>query len=571
MDIQIKKDKLFWYTVIFVFFVTIALRFVWLGNFPSGMNHDDTELMLSAKTYFIYHTDSSGAYLPLSIVKNGLESQSTGVPSILLAPFLGLLPTNLSSVHLAYGIVNILTAFGILLLIKRLTKKNKFAALSSLTFLLMPWSFAYSRYTLATPIVVLLLVYGLYFLFSKNKKQIYTSSLFFILASYSYFGSLPVILAITFFSSLLAYKKTKLLKPILMSFLVLLIAVFGYMLIAKHTPNSLINQRSWEFAFQDLDRFSVQVNDDRRTSIDFPLNNIFINKYTAIFDETLRKYVKAFGTDNLFYYGDPRAAYNFGNQGFLLPLDLLLIPVGIVGLYVVSPILLGLVATLTVFGPSASVLNVFGEFYIFRSYPLTLAFPIISAAGLYFISQKSENLKLGKFILPGLLIIYLGFFLRFTHFFLLSFPVQEEDNFATQERVVSNYLLRTKQPTYLVVLDPHPHFKSYVFFSGELNLLKENDYTSQEYKFNNIIISSECPKTFNGTVIIDTRVDCKYQNGERKVIQWQRDSGSQYDIYNDQVCNSVDLTSYRRIHKVSDYDIERLSTEEFCNRWIFRY
>ena len=87
---------------------------------------------------------------------------------------------------------------------------------------------------------------------------------------------------------------------------------------------------------------------------------------------------------------------------------------------------------------------------------------------------------------------------------------------------------------------------------------------------NNITITNECKTEYNSDVLLyDTRVNCNQNFGEEfLVIQNQSDSGVSFKIFNDSLCKSFVTTSYRRSHLISDYNIEMMDNEMFCNRWI---
>ena len=146
-------------------------------------------------------------------------------------------------------------------------------------------------------------------------------------------------------------------------------------------------------------------------------------------------------------------------------------------------------------------------------------------------------------------------------FFLFRYSIDQQDNHFISERVLSNYLIRlNKTDKDIIVIDPEPDrtYFQYIFYSGD------NLNTESKIEFLEI-----CPEKHTEEVlIINSKLNCDYKDAEYVVIQSQKDAGVRYKIYNDSLCNISDLTSYRRDHKITDYNIEGLNDKIFCNRWI---
>src|SRR3989304_9983963 len=102
-----QDKRILFFLVISVFL--IAVRFLWLDKFPPGFNHDEVDVVLSAKNYWVNGADISGVKFPLPLIATKTEGVSAGLPSILLAPILGPLDVNLSSTRFVSALVNILT------------------------------------------------------------------------------------------------------------------------------------------------------------------------------------------------------------------------------------------------------------------------------------------------------------------------------------------------------------------------------------------------------------------------------------------------------------------------------
>ena len=546
-----KKSGTFWAVVCFIIITGVLTRFLWLGNFPPGINHDDAELLLSAKTIWAFGKDASGVGIPMSAIANKLESGTTGIPSLLLSPIIGILPLTLFWARFVFVVINLLTALFLGLFINKLTKRKKLGILSSAFFLIMPWSFAFSKHTLAAPYALLFLTIGL-FLQVKNKNS---SILPLSISALSYFPALVFTPLIATAFSAVNFKNKK--KIFLIPAVIWIISL-GYIFLSKSIPESTLNIRSGELSISNIERFSSDVNDRRRTSIATPPSNLFINKYTLLFEELMLKQVAPFSVEFLFNHGDPSAAHNFESHGVLLPLDFVVIPLGIIGV-AANPVLGLFAATIAVFAPLGNTLNSLNNSFIFRAYGLVILFPILSASGLLFLKQKLKGRL--KHFATGLLLLYLMFFVRFLGFYFFQLPVAQEDNYVVHERVLVSYLQREKGPTRVSVVSPKQIINQYAFYAKDYNALFENS--------KDIIFTSECPENLSSVVVIDSKLTCQFQpDTKAQTIQLQRDAGEIYFIYNGTLCRDENLDPWRRTHKISDYNIENLSDKEFCNRWI---
>jgi len=87
----------------------VVLRFSFLGHFPAGLNHDEAEVIISAKSYWKYFTDSSLVPFPQSLLSNNTNAKLSGLPSLLLSPFIGPFYFNLTYTRLIFVGVNLFT------------------------------------------------------------------------------------------------------------------------------------------------------------------------------------------------------------------------------------------------------------------------------------------------------------------------------------------------------------------------------------------------------------------------------------------------------------------------------
>ena len=189
--------------------------------------------------------------------------------------------------------------------------------------------------------------------------------------------------------------------------------------------------------------------------------------------------------------------------------------------------------------------------------------------GIYYFLEK---LRWRNIAIVVLCFVYLAFFINFLIFFFFRYSVKQQVNHFLEERVLSGYLIRSLengQDVYVTVDFPYRIFYEYVLFS---NLLERKNLTLESgmetYKNGNLTVSGNCPgEEFVGTKVYRQGVDCS-KSGLFINIQNQKDAGVIFEIYDDSLCDYRELTSWRRSHLISDYDIENMSDKEFCNRWI---
>ncbi|MBU0572419.1 hypothetical protein KKE18_01905, partial [Patescibacteria group bacterium] len=176
--------------------VLIGIRFLWLDRFPVGINHDEAEVVLSAKTYWKYGTDISLTPFPKSIFTNETSGGLSGLPSFLLTPFIGWAELTLQVARLPFVVLNIASLGLLALIVWQLTKNIVLTFSTIFVGLINPWLFAYSRATTEAPFALFFILLGIYLLFKYQGKKVLYSIIPFILAFYSYFGAKPAVLAL---------------------------------------------------------------------------------------------------------------------------------------------------------------------------------------------------------------------------------------------------------------------------------------------------------------------------------------------------------------------------------------
>lgn len=534
----------------------IAIRLINLANSPIGINHDELEVMLSSR---------SGLLFPQALFFTNTEAGLAALPSFLMF-FFRFIPLNMLTSRLVFLLLNLATGVLLSVLVYKFTKIKMLSIICFLLFLVNPWSFLLSRSLTEAPFALFFTLLGILFLFSLKANKIFYSITFFIAAFLSYQGTKviipPLVIALIFLH-------WKFIGCIKIRTYVAYVGIFGclvlgYFIIAFLYPESTVTSRSGEFIFLNLDRYTKIVDDARMRTIDFPLTNLFVNKYTYLIKDFAQKYFGLFSPDLLFFKGDPRSTYTLGEHGLLYLPDFIFIITGIFGLgKILKNKLLGwIIFLLALLAPLGASLSLIENSYIFRTSLILPVFIVLTALGIYIVFLSLPQ-KLGKLFLVTVTAIYFILFINFLFVFFISFPVKQQENQYFSERVVVNYMLRNQKSNKKIVAivhSPYQIMNQYLFFS--------NNNSPGE----NLILSNNCiDLERDDIVIIQSGVKCPEPNEQKKVIQDQKDSGELYQIYNDQLCQNISHTSYNRFHFFSDYNVENLSDEQFCNRLINQY
>ncbi|WKZ26022.1 MAG: hypothetical protein QY322_01785 [bacterium] len=553
----------------------IGIRFIWLNSFPVGMDADQFEVALSSKTIANYSVDSSGTAWYKSIFSNDTKAGIAGFPSLILSPIYKVINGNLTESRLIFVLINLLTILFISFWLYELTQKKDILVFYITLFvgLINPWLFTYSRLPTEAPFALLMIMLGSYILTKFRNKKIFYSLPFFIAGFYSYFGSKPILLILVPILLIFhyVYNKRKNMYLYLVYLVIFVLTTVVYFIPLYGGQNTTFNQRSHkELIFLNPDHLMSKVNEYRKNSIDFPYKEIIINKYTFTGLKFTENYIGYISSDILFWKGDLRGLYTFEDHGLIYLLDLLFIVVGIYSLrkygYVVWPL-----ALFFVLAPVPSALSLNGDSYFYRSFLLVPSFIILIALGIY----ESILVLPKKYFTLGLLTIlftYLALFVVFLIFYFFRYPIRQHSNNFVEGRLISSYVDMVKdQEITVLTTSPYSIFNELIFYNRDYFDISMNNLSKEKsrYEIGKVLITDDCSELGRvGVVFLDSKLDCVIENEKYLVLQNQSDSGVTFKIFNDRLCNQSELAVYRRSHLISDYHIEKMTSDEFCNRWI---
>ncbi|MBP9690685.1 hypothetical protein KBD81_01250 [Candidatus Woesebacteria bacterium] len=561
-----------------VVLVILTTRFLFIDRFPPGMQHDEIEYVLSSKTYQMFGTDLSGVSFPESLISTRTHGSISPIPPLLFSPLWNILPLNLLTVRMAYTLLNVMTAIVFGLLVHSLFKNRILANIATLLFLLNPWSLYLSRQTIDATFALFFYLLGMYILIGQHKWSIPLSFLSFIFGFFSYNGA--KLLLVPLVGICLAYvyitqKQTKKNSVALISYLFLAITlVVGFLIASKMSPESVYSSRSSEIVFLNQDILSNTVNELRKTVIQTPFTSIFINKITVAIYLFFQQYLGAFSPQILFSTGE---VYRFHGY-FYLP-EALLLCVGLIRLFLTKKRVFFFITALLLIAPIITASSLNGQSILNRSFLLlpTLLIPI--SYGLIEVFRYLRFYVPKSLLLISAIGIYAVLFSNILFIYFFQLPIHEHGFYQVATRVLARYVSMESPHTkkmFIVSKEPRQLYLETVFYSHpELQeKLLQKKLTFQDHKtysIGNIDFIDSCPTNINPEyiyVISSDYVDCFPRIASTYLILDQVDAGTTFRAVGGVACHGVPLTRWRREHLISDYTIESLSVQKFCERWI---
>ncbi len=562
--------------IILIVLLAILLRFIWLDKIPNAIGGDEIVYTLNAKASFITGHDIFGTWSPV----NGLlfqypkgEAQAE-LPYILNSFIVGPLPFSLLSSRVPNLIMGILLVLFIFLVVKELLGKNT-AVFAALVASVNPWLIYIGRTAYEATPAMLFYFISLYVLLKARGWRILLTFPFLIAAFYSYIATklifLPFVFIIIIYAFIFINKKQYLKQYLLLFALCLLFLVFFIVSLKLNPQTARLDELLTPFD----PAISQEVDDIRKTSIQNPLIEIFVNKYTVFANIVATKTLKSFSFDYLFVYGDE--FFSIWRHGLFYYVDSIFLILGALFLFIKKRNVFFLFLLLALLGVVPQVFHTadVGNFSVHMT--MTIPFLIIligiGIEGLinYF---KNKNYKL---VLTSLiLLVYLFSTLNFANIYFFWHPLQGYFDFPI--RIVSSYALRSSNNQKVTIYSNSSFdlFKKYLFYSNSYNknTAKQiaNNLNSERYTFGNITFAS-CNsdldyENIETPVIADVKCNQETPDLPHLSISRLKDGGESFRIFNDRLCRGVVLNRYPSNLKISDFDIETLTIDKFCQTFI---
>jgi len=543
------------------------IRLFYLDRIPSGINDDELHFVLNAKSIFYGFSNIEGNTNPFQLGE---------ISSVIFAPIIGILPTNLFTARLPYVLISCLSLVLIYLITFKITKKFNLAIISALVAAINPWSIYTSRTSFDAPIAIFFYLLTFYLLTFKKPKYIYLSIITAFLAFNSYIGTKVLLPPFIIISSYFLWKFNK--KNGQHYLIVVLASLFITLNFITTLPNQSVGKRVNELITPSSPKIIDQVNLERQQSIQYkPINYLLTNKYTVYAKNFTQKYFYNFSTDILFLEGDHTATGSLWKMGYFYYIDAILILMGIIYLYIKNRIFLFLIGSFIFLSPIPEAIRSDTlPAYVFHSsfqYPFLF---ILIAAGLLLFWQIFSN----RFIRFSLVVVYLISFTNFVNIYFFKSPIYQPESFSFSKRVISNYLKlenSKNKEIYVLTREPEVLFRSYLFFTNSyqknnFNLVK-NIYSQSKdnISFNKIHFINHnkyLPNREDYTLIFDTDNFVIDEKESKLYISRLSDAGKIFSIFNGSTCQNFNLSTFPNNLTIKNIKLEKLDEKSFCERFI---
>ena len=577
------KISLIW---ILILFLALLLRVYRLDLNPVGLSHDD-ELreIINAKSLALTDSHTPGAVAGVLTKDDECPGNCVygELGAYILIPWMMLFPLGMVASKIPFTIASVGIVFFAGKFFENLSKSSKVGLLTGLLLAVNPWAIHFGRTAYFTTFSYTFYLWAAY-LFTRNvsfKSNLISGSIFSILASLFYFGTkpiLPFIILLGVLYNFYQFKKLHL-KFTSVFLITVILIIAGYLLLLT---NSYAGRRINEIGVNDNNQVNNLTNEQRRISLDIPLvRDLVINKYTVQTNIITGKYLGFFNPSFLYLTSAGSTDnYYISNHSYNYLIDLPFFIAGIVafgsslfsGLFLLFFIAIAVV-------PAA--FKITGDtIYTLRT---GLAYPLLtgtSAWGMFFLYTKLTKFK--KIFVFLLVCIYILSVMYFLIMYWYRTPVDKSIGWYHHKRIVVNYIQRLRKNSdkkvIVVTAQPADTFNTYVFYSGLYNNADKirqinNVLRSRMYEYNGIKFINSCKNISpdelkNDVIFIETTVQCDIEQKNTPKIANPRDSGGLYNIINESLCKDYPPDRYPNPKNLSDFKVEDLTKEKFCQLWI---
>lgn len=559
-----------------VLVLSLATRLIWLGQVPTGIPSDVLDFVIEAKSIFMSGHDTSGKWSPSKLAPIPNAYPKDELASTIISPLIGPLPLNLFTARLPSALSGI-AVIALIYLISLKLFGPLIAQAAGLVAVFNPGLFILNRSGFMESMVCAFFLLGFLILLSARGWVILTAFVPFFFGFYSYYGTKLIFLPFVFLVSFYAWKVVNKRRYLGQYLLLALFCIF----LVSYFIFSLQNQPANRLG-EILTPMSVEVsaltNEERRLSVMHPFIFAFNNKPVLFSRLFLEKYLNTFSTDFLFLHGGGNQYFSLWRQGVFYYLDFPLMILGLIFLLKKKNpwlLLVGLIAL----APLPAALSLKGGEYATRAIMIFPFLIILVAAGMIWLKEKVFGQKHGWVLMLGFFSLYLWQIANFGHLYFLRNPIYNSEGMAFSSRVLAHYLnLSRQEKTNVFVLSDNPlgSLKSFLFYTGEFGghkpslLLAKSE--SGDYVFENLVFSNnkESVSYQKGVVILDKDFDFFINNKNRPHLSISQlsDGGERFLIINDVLCSRVVLNSFPSQIRFSDFRVEKVNQNRFCEKFI---
>lgn len=531
--IKYVKQYLFLFSLIFIFVVSVALRFYQLGVNPPSLDWDEASLGYNAYSILKTGADEYGNKLPLTF--RSFDDYKPPVYVYLTVPSVSLFGLNEFAVRLPSALLGVIGIFATFFLVRELLKNTTIAFLSAFFLAISPWHLQFSRTAFEGNVGLTFFLLGALFFLrgTKTGKPLILASIFFILASYSYHSFrliVPLFIfisAIVFRKELIAYKKFALAFFIILTVLSIPIAQNIF------SPQGVSSRLSMVTIFgsdQLLEKSINRIEYDKKHG-DF-IGSVFHNRRVAYSMAVIKGYLDHWNPDFLFLHGDGGRQHHGVDVGMLYLWELPLILFGIYTLLQKMDKKTLIIFVIFLLAPLPSAITT-GTPHPVRAIAMIPVFHIFTAVGIFtFFRRMIEINALYKKVAVVSVVGFFGFlnFAYYMHQYYVHTPIEYGDFWQYgYKEVFSEALKRENEYEKIIVTYKYDQPYIYYLFYNKIDpVWYQNNWQKTEiermnrvigkYEFRNINWSKD--KNLQNTLLIGTPDEFPHNKNYIKEIKF---------------------------------------------------
>lgn len=567
---------------VLLFLLSLILRITFLNIIPVGIPNDNMIFVINSKAVYYTGHDVSGRWNPFSLKTIPDEPAQAELPYIFLSPVIGPLQSSLLAAHIFYAVINSLLV--VLIFIISFEFLNPWAAFTAgLVASFNPWNISFGRSAFEASLALFFYMAALYVVIKTKSWKKLLTVIPLSLGFYTYMAYKTTFLPFAFLISFFAWREINRKKYFKQyaALIFICLAIFFFFVSTVRTNDS--SQRISEAGLYKSSDIERQVNNERRLSIQNPLAVLLANKPVAVVKTVASKYIEAFSPERLFINTKEVPRFAIYNHGYFYLADFIFIILGFCYLFSKKKNWWAFLTSIIFISPLPSVLSTVDSSYAMRSSLYIPIFCIFIGIGIWYTLALFKKIKLFKIGIALIILLYAVLILNFLYIYFFIQPVQNAEGADFSARVVSRYAsIEVKENKNLVVVTNAPKnlYKDYMYYSGSYSKdtagFFRKTFLNYNYSFKSVSFK-KCQDVNaidkNTTYIFDPGEKCiLFKNLQPTVsIAQLSDSGTIYKIYQDSICSSYRLKPYLSNFYFSDFDIENLSRQNFCEKFIIKY
>jgi 4-amino-4-deoxy-L-arabinose transferase-like glycosyltransferase len=581
-----KSGKWLRYVCIALVIGIAAFMRIWLlDRIPTGIVADETDYILNAKA--IYETGGSiltANWSPWSLTTVPGEIPKGELPYVVSIPFVGPFGLSLFTARIGYALLSVLFVLTVMGIAGTLFGPWTGIA-AGLVAAINPWSVYYGRTAYDVPVAILGYTAALYFLIRFRGPRLLFALFPLFVGFYSYIGTKVLFVPYTLVALIGAWQLVHKRTNTRWFMLIGVIALLVFANYAIHIRSLDANERVSQLFTPTSAAVVNLVDSQRRLTLASPLTRLFANKPIVFLKEAVIKFFGAFSPSILFTNGEGIATFSLWEHGLFYPLDALFLVIALCALFSAALGQFVWFAILICLSTLPSVMSTAGTTYVHRS---SLMYPFFMILIGYGIVWAIGWLKKGYWRHIGAAVIaftYVILTANFVYLYFFRFPYYNSEAFGLSQRLYTKYstLAATHGiPVVNITGSAVGYFRNYIFYNNipsKTTIPKIREaFATGNFSWDNTVFTKTCPTAADiakGTTayILSDTSPCKqlFLRHPMVVIPTLADGGMLYMIFNDRLCSQYALSGYPTGFALSDFDVEKLSEKQFCERFVIRY